>query len=132
MELVGRAGRFFFPFVPERFRTPPNVVEPENVPDLMFVELEEPEVAEAEEDPPATSSGSDLQPLAPLAPRLSWSAPLKTPPRLERKVPYMGNVWIIGTGVGTATISVCRFTTEGLGPEDENAEQCSIPWYHRW
>ena len=47
-------------FVPERFRTPPNVVEPENVPELMFVEPEEPEVAEAEEDPTATSSGSDL------------------------------------------------------------------------
>ena len=24
------------------------------------------------------------------------------------------------------------FTTEGLGPEDENAEQCSMPWYHHW
>ena len=62
----------FFPFVPEEFRTPPNVVEPENVPDLMFVEPEVPEVGEAEEDPPATSSGTDLQPLAPLAPKFSW------------------------------------------------------------
>ena len=47
----------FFPFVPENFRTPPNVVEPEYVPDLMFVELEVLEVGEAEEDPPAKSSG---------------------------------------------------------------------------
>ena len=129
----GGPGRtIFFSFVPERFRTPPNVVEPENVPDLMFVEPEKPEVANAEEDPPATSSGSDLQPRAPLAPRLSWPAPLKTPPGLERKVPYMGNVWVIGTGVGTAAISVCPFTTEGPGPEDEKAEQCSMPWYHCW
>ena len=51
----------FFPFVPGKFRTTPNVVEPENVPDLMFVEPGVPEVGEAEEDPPATSSGSDLQ-----------------------------------------------------------------------
>ena len=51
---------------------------------------------------------------------------------MEKKVPYMGDVWVIGTGVGTAAISVCPFTTEGLGPEDENAEQCSMPWYHRW
>ena len=21
---------------------------------------------------------------------------------------------------------------EGLGPEEENAEQCSMPWYHQW
>ena len=50
---AGRPGRtIFFPFVPEKFRTPPNVVEPENVPDLMFVEPEVPEVGEAEEDPP--------------------------------------------------------------------------------
>ena len=55
---AGGPGRtIFFPFVPQRFRTTPNVVEPENVPDLMFVEPEEPEVAEAEEEPPATSSG---------------------------------------------------------------------------
>ena len=67
MELAGRGERFFSPFMPERFRTPPNVVEPANVPDLMFVEPEEPEVGEAEEDPPATSSGSDLQPPAPPA-----------------------------------------------------------------
>ena len=120
------------PYVPERFRTPPNVVEPENVPDLMFVEPEEPEEAEAEEDPPATSSGTDLQPPAPPATRLSWSAPLKTPPGLEKKVPYTGDVWVIGTGVGTAVIGVWPFTTEGLGPEDKNAEQCSMPWYHRW
>ena len=68
---AGEPGRIndFFPFVPERFRTPPNVVEAENVLDLMFVEPEEPEEAEAEEDPPATSSGSDLQPPAPPAPR---------------------------------------------------------------
>ena len=89
-------------------------------------------MVDAEEDPPATSSGSDLQPPAPIAPRLSWSAPLKTPLGLERKVPYMGDACVIGTGVGTAALSVCPFTTEGLGPEDENAEQCSMPWYHRW
>ena len=58
----GRGGTISFPFVPEKFCTPPNVVEPENVPDLMFVEPEVSEVGEAEEDPPATSSGSDLQP----------------------------------------------------------------------
>ena len=51
---------------------------------------------------------------------------------MEKKVPYMGDVWVIGTGVGTTAISVCQFTTEGLGPEDENAEQFSMPWYHRW
>ena len=44
----------------------------------------------------------------------------------------MGDVWVIGTGVGTAAISVHPFTTEGLGPEDVNAEQCSMPWYPRW
>ena len=52
MELAGRAAAgptIFSPFVPERFRTPPNVVEPENVPALMFVEPEEPEEAEAED-----------------------------------------------------------------------------------
>ena len=87
---TGRPGRTIFsPFVPETFRTPPNVAEPENVSDLMFVEPEVPEVGEAEEDPPATSSGSDLQPPAPPAPQLSWSAPLKTPPGKEKKVRYM-------------------------------------------
>ena len=112
---AGGPGRTIFPpFVPEKFCTPAIVVEPENVPDLMFVEPEELEEEEAEEDPPATSSGSDLQPPAPPAPRLSWSAPLKTPPGMEKKVPYMGDVWVIGTGVGTAAISVCPFTTEGL------------------
>ena len=64
----------FFPFVPEKFRTPPNVVEPHNVPDLIC----------AEPVPPC------------------------------------------------AVTSVCPFTMEGLGPEEENAEQCSMPWYHRW
>ena len=118
--------------MPEKFRTPLNVVEPENVPDLIFVEPEEPEVGEAEEDPPATSSGNDLQPPAPPAPRLSWLAPLKTPPEMEKTVPYMGEVWVIGTRVGNAAISVCPFTMEGLGLEEENAEQCWMPWYHRW
>ena len=59
----------------------------------MFVEPEVPQVGEAEEDPPATSYGSDLQPPAPPAPRLIWSAPQKTPPGMEKKVPYMGDVW---------------------------------------
>ena len=113
-------------------RTPPNVVEPENVPDLMFFEPEVLEAGEAEEDPPATSLGSALQPPAPPAPRLSWLAPLKTPPGMEKKVLYMGDTWVIGTGVGTAAISVCPFTMEGLGPEDVNAPQCSMPSYHRW
>ena len=76
----GPGKAIFSPFVPEDFRAAPNVVEPENVPELMFVEPEVPEVREAEVDPPATSSGSDSQPLAPPAPQLSWSAPLKTPP----------------------------------------------------
>ena len=130
---AGVPGRtVFFPFVPEKLRTPPNVVQPENVPDLMFVDPEVPEVGEAEEDPTATSSGSDLQPPAPPAPRLTCSAPLKTPPGMEKKVPYMGDVWAIGTGVGTAAIGVCPFTMEGLRPEEENAEQCSMPRYHRW
>ena len=93
----GPAGTMFPPFVPEKFRTPPNVVEPENVPDMMFVEPEVREVGEVEEDPHANSSGSDLQPLAPLAPRLSWSAPLKTPLWMEKMVPYIGDVWVIGT-----------------------------------
>ena len=74
---AGGPGRtIFFPFVPEKFRTPPNVVEPEDVPDPMFVEPQVPRVGEAEEDPPATSSGSDLQPSAPPVPRLRRSAPL--------------------------------------------------------
>ena len=30
------------------------------------------------------------------------------------------------------SLSVCPFTMEGLGPEEENVEQCSMPWYHRW
>ena len=72
-------------------------------------------MGEAEEDPPATSSGSTLQPPAPHAPRLSSLAPLKTPPGMEKKVPYMGDVWVIGTWFGTAAISVCPFTKEGLG-----------------
>ena len=79
-------------------------------------------MGEAEEDPPATSSGSDLQPPAPHGPRFSWSAPLKTPSGMEKKVPYMGDLWVIGSGVGTAAISVCPFTMEGLGPEEQNAE----------
>ena len=77
---AGGPGRtIFFPWVPERFRTPPNVLEPENVTDVMFVEPEEPEEAEAEEVPPAASSNSDVQPPAPPAPRLNWSVPLKPP-----------------------------------------------------
>ena len=130
----GPGRTIFSPSVPEKFRTPPNVVELENVRDLMFIKPEEPEVGEAEEDPPATSSGKDLQPPAPLAPRLSWPAPLKTPPGMEKKVFYMGDVWIIGTGVtvGNAATSVWPFKMEELGPEEENAEQCSMPWYHRW
>ena len=125
---AGGPGRTIFsPFVPEKFRTPPNVVEPENVPDLMFVEPEVLAVGEAEQEPPATSSGSDLQPPAPPAPRLSCSAPLRTPPGKEKKVPYMGDVWVIATGVGNVAIGVCPFTMEVLGPEDENAEQCSMP-----
>ena len=89
-------------------------------------------MGEAKEDPPATSSGSDLQPPTLPAPRLSWSAPLKLPPGLEKKVPYVGDVWVIGSGVGSATISVRPFTMGGLGPEEENAEQCSMPWYNQW
>ena len=98
----------------------------------MFAEPEVPEVGQAEEHPPATCAGSDLQPPAPPAPTtpttwLSWSAPLKTPPGTEKKVPCMGDVWVIATGDGTAAISVCPFTMKGLGPEEENAEQCSMP-----
>ena len=44
----------------------------------------------------------------------------------------MGDLWVIGIGVGTAAICVCPFTPEGLGPEDENAEQYWMPCYHRW
>ena len=47
-------------------------------------------------------------------------------------VPYMGDVWVIGTWVGNAAISGCPLTMEGLGPQEENAEHCSMPWYHRW
>ena len=47
-------------------------------------------------------------------------------------VPYMGDVWVIGTRVGNATISMCPFTREGLGLEKENAEQCPMPWCHLW
>ena len=73
----------------------------------MFVEPEAPKVGEAEVDPPATSSGSDLQPPAAPAPQLSWSAPLKTPTGMEKMVPYMADVWVIGTGVGNAAIREC-------------------------
>ena len=51
---------------------------------------------------------------------------------MEKKVPYMGDVRVIGSGVGAAAISVCPFTMEGLGPEEENAERCSMHWYHWW
>ena len=27
---------------------------------------------------------------------------------------------------------MCPFTMEGPGPEEKKAEQCSMPWYHRW
>ena len=40
----------FFPLCAGKIRTPANVVDPENVPDLMFVEPEELEEEEAEED----------------------------------------------------------------------------------
>ena len=69
-------------------------------------------MGEAHEDAPATSSGSDLQPPAPRAPRLSWSAPLKTPPGMEKMVPYTGDVWVTGTGLGNGAISVCSFTID--------------------
>ena len=106
----------------------------------MFVEPEEPEEEEADEDPPATSSGSDLQPPAPPAPRLSWSAPLKTPQGMEKKVPYMGDVWVIGTGVGTAAIRVCPFKTEGRRMRMPRSARCPgttaggtpLPWRTTW
>ena len=47
-------------------------------------------------------------------------------------LPYMGDVWVIGSGVGNASISVCPFTIEGLGLEEDNAEQCLMPWYYWW
>ena len=68
------------------------------------------------------SSGSDLQPPAPPAPRFSWSAPLKTPPEMDKILPYMGDVLVIGTWVENSAISVCPLTMEALGPEEENAE----------
>ena len=49
---AGGLGRTIFsPFVPEKFCTPANVVEPQNVPALMFVEPEVPEVGVVEGDP---------------------------------------------------------------------------------
>ena len=110
MELAGLRGRFFPPLCRKDSANPQNVVEPENAPGLMFVESEVREAGEAEDDLPATSSGRDLQPPAPPAPRLTCSAPLKTPPGMEKKIPYMGDVWVIGTRVGTAAISVCPVT----------------------
>ena len=53
----GPGRTIFCPFVPQKFRTPPNVVEPENVPDLMSVEAEVPEVGEAADDPPINLFG---------------------------------------------------------------------------
>ena len=91
----------FSPLCRNIFRTPPNVVEPENVPELMFVEPEILEAVEADVDAPATSSGSDLQPPTPPAPQLSCPAPLKRPPGMEKMLPYMGDVCIIGTALGT-------------------------------
>ena len=55
---AGGEGRaIFFPFVPEKFRTARNVVEPENVCELMFVEPEILEVVKAEVDPPRALFG---------------------------------------------------------------------------
>ena len=51
---------------------------------------------------------------------------------MQKMIPYMGDTWIIGIGVLNAAISVCPFTMEGFGPEEKNAEQCWMPWYHRW
>ena len=46
--------------------------------------------------------------------------PLKTPPGMEKTVPYMGDVWVIGTGVGNVVISVCPSPShggqDGVGP----------------
>ena len=44
----------------------------------------------------------------------------------------MGGVWVIGTGKRTLAMSLCPFTTERLGAEDDNAKRFSMPWYHRW
>ena len=140
---AGGPGRtIFVPFVPERFRTPPNVVEPENVPDVMFVEPEEPEVAEAEEDPPATSLGSDLQPPALPAPRLSWSAPLKTPSGMEKKIPYMGDVWVNGTWLGPLPLACAHSRRRDWGHRTSmpSSARCpgtiaggsSLPWRTTW
>ena len=135
----------FFPCVPEYAENsahPRMCWNRRRVPDPMFVEPEVPEVGEAEEDPPATYSGSDLQPPAPPAPRLSWLEPLKTPPGMEKKVPYMGDVWVIGTGVRTAAIGVCPFTRRDLGQRRRmpSSARCPgtvgggspLPWRTTW
>ena len=46
--------------------------------------------------------------------------------------PYMGDVWVIGMRLGDTAISVCPFTKEGLGPEEENTDQCLMLYYHGW
>ena len=53
----GPGRRIFSPSTPDKFGTPANVVEPENVPDLMFVEPEESDEEKAEEDPPKNLFG---------------------------------------------------------------------------
>ena len=113
---AGGPGRtILFPFVPEKVRTTATVVEPENVPDLMFVEPKELEEEEAEEDPPATSWGSDLQPPAPPAPRLSWSAPLKTPPGMENKVPTWVMCGSLGLGLGPLPLACAHSQRRNWG-----------------
>ena len=34
--------------------------------------------------------------------------------------------------MGTAAISVCPFRIQRQGPEEEKAENRSMPWYHWW
>ena len=64
----GPGSTMFSPFGPQTFRIPQLVLQPENVLNLMFVHLGIPEVVEEDEDPAATSTGSDSQPPVPSAP----------------------------------------------------------------
>ena len=63
-----------------------------------------------------------------LGPRLKWLPLSLTPLGQEATTLYMRDIWVIVTGSGDLSISIRRFSTPGLGLEDQNAGVCSVPW----